>query len=124
MTRDEAAAYAGRWIAAWNARDIEAVLSTFDEAVAFTSPRALATVGVPTVRGKEALRQYWLAALAKMISMKFTLRRVAWDPETSELAIIYLSTINGETKAVSENLRFGPHGKVVAADVFHGAVDV
>jgi hypothetical protein len=120
MTREEATRYALRWIEAWNSRDIEAVLSTFEEHVEFTSPRALATVGVATVQGKPALRAYWEAALARIASLRFTLERTVWDPESQELAIIYLSEVNGETRRVSENLRFAPGGRVGAADVFHG----
>jgi len=121
MNRDEAAQYAVRWVNAWNSRDIEAVLATFDDDVEFTSPRALATVGVPTVRGRRALKSYWEAALARISSLRFILERTLWDSETNELAIIYRSEINGEAKQVSENLRFGRNGKVIAAEVFHGA---
>jgi len=121
MTRDEASAYAERWIDAWNRRDVDAVLATFDQNVEFTSPRALATVGVATVRGTQALRSYWQAALANVTSLRFVLQRILWDAEQRELAIIYVSSVNGESKCVSENLRFGPSGKVIAADVFHGA---
>ncbi|HVJ21033.1 MAG TPA: nuclear transport factor 2 family protein [Polyangiaceae bacterium] len=120
MTRDEASAYAVSWVDSWNERDIEAVLATFDEDIEFTSPTAVATVGVPTVTGKQALRSYWQAALAKVTSLRFTLRRIVWDPESRELAILYVSSVNGVAKCVAENLRFGQSGKVVAADVFHG----
>lgn len=53
-------------------------------------------------------------------SLRFTVDRVLWDPETQELAIVYVSEIDGTSKRVSENLRFGPSGLVVAAEVFHG----
>jgi hypothetical protein len=113
--------FAARWVEAWNRRDVEAVLATFEEEVAFTSPRALATVGVATVHGKQDLRAYWGAALARVASLRFVLERAIWDPELRELAIIYTAEINGEAKRVSENLRFGQSGKVEAAEVFHGS---
>jgi ketosteroid isomerase-like protein len=54
-------AFADRWVQAWNAHDIEQVLSHFADDVVFTSPLAMQIVdgsdGV--VRGKEALRLYW-----------------------------------------------------------------
>src|SRR5262245_40526403 len=120
MTRSDALRYAADWIAAWNRLDIESVLATFEDSVAFTSPRALATVGVSTVHGKEALRTYWAAALARVSSLRFVLERTIWDPETHELAIVYVSEVNGDAKQVSENLRFGEAGKVEVAEVFHG----
>jgi ketosteroid isomerase-like protein len=125
MTRDQATAFASEWAAAWNERAIERVLAHFDENVVFTSPTALAAVGVGTVRGKAALRAYWTAALERLTSLRFSIDRVLWDPETRELAIVYASEIDGRVKRVSENLRFGPDGLVVAAEVFHGvATDV
>lgn len=120
MTRNEALEFATKWIEAWNRLDVEAVLATFEENVSFTSPSALATVGVGTVHGKPALREYWNAALARITALRFVLERAVWDDETRELAIIYVSEINGAAKRVSENLRFSETGKVAAAEVFHG----
>jgi len=122
MTRDDALQFAASWIEAWNRRDIEQVLATFDDAVEFTSPRALATVGVATVRGKQELRAYWQTALARISSLRFVLDRALWDPERRELAIVYMSQVNDEQKCVSENFCFGPNGTVNAVDVFHGVV--
>lgn len=122
MTRDQAAAFAAEWAAAWNGGAIERVLAHFDDDVVFRSPTALAVVGVGTVSGKEALRAYWSAAVGRLKSLRFTVDRVLWDPATQELAIVYVSEIDGKAQRVSENLRFGPGGLVVAAEVFHGVV--
>ena len=119
-TIEEADTFAARWAAAWNRRDIEPVLEHFEDDVIFTSPTAHAVTGVRTVRGKEALRAYWSAALAGIRSLRFIVDRVLWDPQTRELAIIYTSEIDGSTKRVSENLTFNLAGRVVSAEVFHG----
>jgi hypothetical protein len=119
MTRDEARAFADEWAAAWNDRAVERVLSRFDDDVSFTSPTALAVVGVATVRGKQALRDYWTTALARIGSLRFAVDRVSWDPLSRELAIIYVSD-TGRKMRVSENLVFGANGLVVSAEVFHG----
>lgn len=120
MTRDQALTFAAEWAAAWNGGSLERVLEDFDDNVVFRSPKALAVVGVATVKGKEALRAYWGAAVGRLKSLRFTVDRVLWDPATQELAIVYVSEIDGNAKRVSENLRFGPGGLVVAAEVFHG----
>lgn len=112
--------FAARWAEAWNRRAIEEILEHFDEGIVFTSPTALAVVGSPIVRGKDALRAYWTAALARTDSLRFTVDHVLWDPVRRELAIIYTSDIDGKAKRVSENLTFNEHGKVVVAEVFHG----
>ena len=120
MTRDQAAAFAAAWAAAWNERAVERVLSHFDDDVSFTSPTAVSVVGVGTVRGKQALRAYWNAALARIGTLRFTVDGIIWDPDTRELAIVYVSEIDGRVRRVSENLTFCANGLVVSAKVFHG----
>jgi hypothetical protein len=69
----DAAEFANRWAAAWNAHDIEAVLAHFSDDVVFTSPVAAQVVpgsgGV--LRGKDALRDYWTTALARIPDLHF-----------------------------------------------------
>jgi len=120
MTRESAEEFAARWAEAWNRRAVEAVLEYFHGDIVFTSPTAIAIAGSPIVRGKDALRAYWTAALERIGSLRFTLDHVLWDPVRRELAIIYTSTIDGNTRRVSENLTFDEAGQVVAAEVFHG----
>jgi ketosteroid isomerase-like protein len=120
MTTEEATAFATNWAAAWNSRDVERVLGWFSEDVTFVSPTALAVVGTSTVRGKAALRAYWSGAMGRISSLRFTVDRVLWDDTARELAIIYVSDINGAPRHVSENLKFGEDGLVVSAEVFHG----
>ncbi|BFU89479.1 MAG: hypothetical protein NTAFB01_06660 [Nitrospira sp.] len=120
MTREEALTFAAEWTAAWNELAVERVLAHFDENVSFTSPTARTVVGVSTVFGKQALRDYWNKAVAHIDSLHFVLDRVLWDSDTREMAIVYLSEIDGRRKRVSEQLTFGPNGLVVSAEVFHG----
>jgi len=67
--------FANEWIAHWNARDVEAVLSHFADDVVFTSPTALRFVpesgGI--VHGKDALRSYWTVALNGIPDLHFEL---------------------------------------------------
>ena len=120
MTRDEAATFASSWAAAWNARAVERVLAAFSDEVTFTSPTALVVADKATLHGKAALRTYWNQALGFIGTLRFTVERVLWDAATRELAIIYVSYIDGRAKRVSENLTFGTDGLIVSAEVFHG----
>src|SRR5262249_19236692 len=113
-------AFAEQWAAAWNDLAVERVLAHFDDRVAFTSPTALAVVGVPTVNGNQALRDYWNKAVARVGSLKFAVDRVLWDEVSQELAIIYVRDRGGRRRRVSDNLTFGADGLVVSAEVFHG----
>jgi ketosteroid isomerase-like protein len=120
LTREDAERFATEWADAWHAGAVETVLTHFHPDVAFTSPTALAVVGSPTVRGKEALRAYWTTALQRIGSLRFTVDRVLWDSARRELAIVYTSEIDGKTRRVSENLTFDDKRLVVSAEVFHG----
>ena len=120
MNREEAENFAAEWADAWNVRDIEKVLKHFHQDIIFTSPTALAMVGSPTLKGKDALRAYWSEALTRIVTLQFIVERVLWDSAHRELAIIYISEIDGRAKKVSENLTFDEKGLVVAAEVFHG----
>jgi steroid delta-isomerase len=120
MTRYQAVTFASEWAGAWNERAVERVLGYFREDCTFTSPTASAVVGIATVRGKDALRAYWAKALASIGSLRFAMDRVIWDATTRELAIIYISDVDGRIKRMSENLTFAPDGLVISAEVFHG----
>lgn len=77
MTVD-ADAFATRWAQGWNSHDVDAVLDDFHDDVVFTSPVAAKllpeTQGV--VRGKAALRRYWVAALERIPDLRFTVEGV------------------------------------------------
>ena len=121
MSIPEPLTFSAAWAAAWNARDVEAVLSHFHDDVVFTSPTAARVVpdsgGV--VRGKDALRAYWTAALALVPDLHFTVERVLAGVDT--LVISYRNQVGGvvdEVLVFSDGLvvedhathLVGPHG--------------
>lgn len=65
--------FADEWAAAWNRRDVEAVLAHFHDDVVFTSPVAaeIVTGSAGVVHGKAALREYWCAALEAVPDLHF-----------------------------------------------------
>lgn len=120
MTRGDADAFARRWIAAWNARDLDAVLSLFADDVRFSSPHATLRIGTPVVSGKAALRGYWAIALAQLGPFEFALDRVVWDDARRELAIVYTSVRDGVRHRAVELLRLGAGGLVVEGEALYG----
>lgn len=101
--------FADDWVRAWNAHDVEAVLAHFTDDVLFTSPvaaRVLPQTG-GVVRGKNALRQYWVAALATQPDLHFEVVGVYCGEST--LVINYRSHRGG---LVNEVLVFGADGLV------------
>jgi len=75
MGTPDPTAFAARWIEAWNARDVEAVLTDYADDVVFTSPTVVrfAPGSAGTVRDKEALRRYWTVALDAHSDLHFEL---------------------------------------------------
>ena len=108
---------AAEWIAAWNAHDLNRILSHYAEDVVFTSPASTRITGDPSGRvvGKVALRDYWRQALERVPDLKFTLRAVYKGPES--VAIRYHSSRTGAE--VVETLRLGPDGQVVEAWAYY-----
>jgi hypothetical protein len=121
MRREDVAEFAKHWIDSWNARDLEAVLTHFDEAARFTSPRAIAVFGRGTVEGKAELRAYWQARVAEIDRLRFTLERVLWDDEQQTMVILYLADVNGQKTRACELLRFGESGAAVEGEAMYGA---
>lgn len=122
MTRNDALEFARQWADTWNRLDVDGILEHFEEDVIFSSPKAMDAVGQPTVRGKAALRSYWATALRPVTVMRFSVVRVTWDAETSELAIIYDRQVNDRRDRAAEVLQFGPSDRVVRGEVFYGVI--
>ena len=96
-------AFAQAWVQAWNAHDVDGVLAHFHDDVVFTSPvaaRLLPETG-GVVRGKPALRDYWLTALGALPDLHFEL--VAVYEGESMLVINYR---NHRGQLVNEVLSF------------------
>jgi ketosteroid isomerase-like protein len=121
VTAAAAEAFARDWIEAWNARDVERVLAHWSDDARFTSPKALETTGHATVVGKAALREYWLARVARIQAIHFTLDRVLLDATRDEVVIVYTAAIDGEARRACEFFRVGPGGRAVAGEAMYGA---
>lgn len=76
------------WEAAWNRRDVEAVLEHFAEDAMFTSPvvQQLGFAEDGIVRGKDALRRYWLTGLDKNPDLRFRVTAVYRGIDTIVIA--------------------------------------
>jgi ketosteroid isomerase-like protein len=112
--------FADEWAAAWNGRDVEAVLAHFAENCTFTSPVAAQLLGGDGIlRGKAALRDYWVHALTKVPDLHFEVLGVHTGIDT--LVIHYRNQRGVE---VCEVLTFGPDGLVVIGHgTYRGATE-
>lgn len=113
--------FAKMWADAWNRRDAEAVLAWYADACVFVSPLALEVTGAGEVRGKEALRAYWTAALARRKTIHFTVDAAPYDAASHTISVIYRSDGDHGARRVCEVMTFGKDGFIVRGEAFHGA---
>ncbi len=104
---NEAAAhrFAEEWVSAWNAHDIEAILSHYTDYVAYASPMATRLPGnaTGTFSGMETLRHYFTTALEAFPNLHFTLIDVYTG--ANSLVIVYDNSrgkIGAETFELSD----------------------
>jgi hypothetical protein len=72
MNHGPARAFVDSWVTAWNAHDLDALLSHFADDVTFRSPVAAQLVGSDgVIRGKDALRAYWAEGLRRIPDLQF-----------------------------------------------------
>jgi hypothetical protein len=122
MTYDSMMRFAEAWIAAWNRRDVDAVLTHFAEDAQFVSPKARNFGGRPMLRNKKELAHYWRAALERISSLEFELDHASWDERRRELNVVYEANVNGERKRACELMQFDESGRQIRGEALYGAV--
>ena len=98
MTKDEAWKLANHWIAAWNAHDLDLILSHYEEAVELTSPVAarLLVASGGKVLGRTDLRAYFQRGLEAYPQLHFQLDDVLWGLNS---LVLYYKNQNGTRTA-------------------------
>jgi ketosteroid isomerase-like protein len=99
----DANAFARDWAAAWNARDLDRVLSHFHDDATFTSPFAKRifpdSTGVFT--GKAEIRAYWTEGLKAVPDLHFRIETVFTGIDT-----VVIHYVNQSGRHVAEVLAF------------------
>jgi ketosteroid isomerase-like protein len=103
---DTALAFGSKWVDAWNAHDLDAVLRHYDDDVVFTSPYVVALGFDPsgTLRGLHTLRRYFAAGLSHFPDLRFELHGVLAGVDS--VTVVYTS-VRGQQAAEVMALRDG-----------------
>jgi ketosteroid isomerase-like protein len=103
--------FAKEWVAAWNAHDLDRVLSHYEDDFEMSSPVIVSMVGEPsgTLRGKPAIRAYWAKALKLLPNLRFELLTALAG--VNSVTVYY----KGHRGLVAEVFHFGASGKVSKA---------
>jgi hypothetical protein len=107
--------FASDWIAAWNSRDLDAILSHYAPEIVFLSPYAERVIGTGRVEGIDALRAYWRTGLDANPILHFEFETVFAG--TGALTILYR---NHRQQRVAETVEFNEAGKVVRSFACYG----
>jgi ketosteroid isomerase-like protein len=109
ITEEQARKFTGEWIAAWNGRDLDAVLAHYCDDIVFHSPRIAQVMGErwAAVHGKAELSDYWSRALAAAPHLHFELEEVLLGSDC--LTILYR---NHRQQRVAETFLFDESGLV------------
>lgn len=98
MNPDQARHLAERWIAAWNAHDLDRILALYTEDFAMASPYITALTGRADGRlqGRVEVGAYWAAALGKYPDLEFRLVDVLIGADS---VVLYYRSIGGRMAA-------------------------
>ena len=121
FNRREAIRWAESWVARWNQCDLDEVLALYRDDVRFESPLAGVAVGSSLVEGKEALRHYWADGPLGIHSMRLHIERVLWDPDSRELAIVYVAELDGLRRRGCDLITLDIEERVVRGEACFGS---
>ncbi|WP_404786927.1 nuclear transport factor 2 family protein [Altericista sp. CCNU0014] len=109
LTKEQAYELAEHWVQAWNSHVLDEIMSHYAEDVVLVSPIAAKLLNDPlgTVRGKEALRDYFKKGLEVYPDLKFELIDVMWG-----LFSVVFYYINQKGSKAGEFMEVGSTGKI------------
>ncbi len=117
MTREEAWNLANDWVAAWNAHDLDLIMTHYDDAIELTSPVAAQLLGSSDgkVVGKANVRAYFQRGLEAYPELRFRLEDVLWG-----LSSVVLYYTNQKGTRTAEFMELSAIGKVVRVVANYG----
>jgi len=109
MTKDGARKLANDWVAAWNAHDLDLIMTHYEDAIELTSPVAAQLLGTADgkVIGKANLRAYFQRGLGAFPELQFQLEDVLWGVNS---VVLYYTNHKGTHTA--EFMELSANGKV------------
>jgi predicted ester cyclase len=118
VTKDDAWKLANHWVEAWNAHDLDLIMTHYDDAVELTSPVAAKLLGTSDgkVSGKANLRTYFQRGLEAYPELRFHLDDVLWGMNS---VVLYYTNQKGTHSG--EFMRLSAIGKVVRVVAHYNA---
>jgi predicted ester cyclase len=117
VTREGAWKLANDWVAAWNAHDLDLIMTHYDDAIELASPVAAQLLGTADgkVVGKANLRAYFQRGLEAYPELRFRLEDVLWGVNS----VVFYYT-NQKGRRTAEFMELSASGKVVRVVANYG----
>ena len=114
MTKEEAWKLAHDWVAAWNAHDLDLIMTHYEDSIELTSPAAAQLLRTPDgkVVGKANLRAYFQRGLEAYPELHFHLEDVLWG--VNSVVLYYTNQKGTHTAEFMELSANGKFARVVA----------
>jgi hypothetical protein len=112
ISEEQAQRFGREWVEAWNAHDLDAVLSHYTDDFEMSSPLIVNFTGEAsgTLRGKAEVGAYWKAALERIPDLHFELLEVLTGANS---IVLYYKAVFG--KLATEVMLLDDNGKVYKA---------
>jgi ketosteroid isomerase-like protein len=116
---NELRSIANKWFNAFNAHDLEELLSLYDRDATHYSPKLKllqpGTNGL--IKGKDALRAWWQDAFNRLPTLKYEVIRLT--PFENRIFMEYVRHVTGEEDLYVGEMLEVEKGKIIASSVFH-----
>ena len=115
FTRRQAIRWAELWLSCWNEGDIDTLLALYKDTRRFerSAGNGDSDAHAETVA---AFKRHWAALPFGIHSVRGDLERVAWDPESRELTIVYATDLDGTRVYGCDLVTLDANGHVVLGD--------
>lgn len=112
----DALKFADSWITAWNSHNLDEILEHYSDDLEITTPMIKLAAGIDSgsLKGKEAVANYWRKALERVPDLHFVLIDVTVG--INSVALYYQSIMN---KKAIEVMHFNEAGKVCKMFAFY-----
>lgn len=112
IEKDFAEEFARDWIESWNSHNLDRILSHYSDQFEMFSPKIILIAGEPsgTLKGKDAVGNYWAKALNLIPDLRFEL--IALLIGVNSLTLTYKGA---QGQLAAEVFHFAPDNKVTRA---------
>ncbi|MEJ2060352.1 MAG: nuclear transport factor 2 family protein [Gammaproteobacteria bacterium] len=115
LNEDGARALAAHWIQAWNAHNLDEIMTHYADEVTLTSPVVISVLNDPsgTVIGKDALRAYFKRGLEVHPDLNFELVDTLWGLSSVVLYYLNQKYVDQRRTMTAEFMELNEAGKVI-----------